>query len=190
MMKREKKLQNYTLKILNQLTHYAQQEDTADIALVVTEILHANHIFLAGAGRSGLAVRGLGNRLLHLGFAVSIVGEISSPHSQPGDLLIICSGSGETTSLKALAQKAAAAKVKIILFSTTKESTIAKLANYTMIIPGKTKTAQDKTTGFTQPMGSVFEQLSFLTFDGIVMNLMDQTGETSASMFQRHADFE
>lgn len=39
-------------------------------------------------------------------------------------------------------------------------------------------------------MGSEFEQLAFLTFDGIVMDLMDVTGETSESMLARHADFE
>lgn len=39
-------------------------------------------------------------------------------------------------------------------------------------------------------MGSAFEQLAFLTFDSVVLNLMDDLGETSEAMFARHADFE
>ena len=39
-------------------------------------------------------------------------------------------------------------------------------------------------------MGSAFEQLAFLTFDSLILNLMDDTGETSETMFNRHADFE
>ena len=41
-------------------------------------IQSADHIFLAGAGRSGLMIRGFANRLLHLGYSVSIVGEITT----------------------------------------------------------------------------------------------------------------
>lgn len=51
---------------------------------------------------------------MHLGFKVSLVGEISSPHSQPGDLLIICSGSGETESLKSLAKKAVEVALRLV----------------------------------------------------------------------------
>lgn len=43
---------------------------------------------------------------------------------------------------------------------------------------------------FKQPMGSAFEQLAFLTFDSIILNLMDEMEETSEKMFNRHADFE
>ncbi|WEV51571.1 SIS domain-containing protein [Lactobacillus sp. ESL0731] len=183
-------MKNYTIDILNQLTDYAKDLNTNELKDVILQIKQARHIFLAGAGRSGLAVQAFTNRLMHLGYSVSFVGEISSPHSQPGDLLIICSGSGETASLKALAEKAKSAKVAVVLFTTAKDSTIAGLADYQVILPGKAKGTIADETGFEQPMASSFEQLAFLTFDGLVINLMDETGETSASMFARHADFE
>ncbi|EOH88524.1 hypothetical protein I588_02692 [Enterococcus pallens ATCC BAA-351] len=59
------------------------------------------------------------------------------------------------------------------------------LADGVLVLPGTMK--EDN---FSQPMGSAFEQLAFLTFDGIVLNLMDELGETSEQMFRRHADFE
>ena len=58
--------------------------------------------------------------IMHIGFSVSIVGEISSPHSKPGDLLIICSGSGETGSLKSLAEKAKQSGIDLALVTMKK----------------------------------------------------------------------
>ena len=184
-------MKNYTLTILNELTQNAEKMNTDQITAFLAEIKKAKHIFLSGAGRSGIAIQAFANRLMHLGFSVSLVGEISSPHSNPGDLLIICSGSGETGSLKSLAEKAKQSGVDLALVTMKKESTIGKLANAVLVLPGTTKEENDRNADdFTQPMGSAFEQLAFLMFDGMVLNLMEETGETSEKMFGRHADFE
>lgn len=45
-------------------------------------------------------------------------------------------------------------------------------------------------SAFSQPMGFAFEQLCFITYDAIVLELMAQPGETSDTMFKRHADLE
>ena len=89
-------VQQNTLNILSELQQNAMKIDDAQAAQFVSQIKNAKHIFLQGAGRSGIAIRSFANRLLHLGFSVSVVGEISSPHTKPGDLVIIGSGSGET----------------------------------------------------------------------------------------------
>lgn len=184
-------MKNYTLDILNELTQNAKKMDTNEISNFVKQIKAAKHIFLNGAGRSGIAIRAFANRLMHLGFSVSIVGEISSPHSKEGDLLIICSGSGETGSLKSLAEKAKQSGVDLALVTMKKDSTIGHLADTVLVLPGTTKEENDlNANDFSQPMGSAFEQLAFLTFDGIVLNLMEELGETSEQMFGRHADFE
>ncbi|MGM0924712.1 MAG: 6-phospho-3-hexuloisomerase [Bacillota bacterium] len=184
-------MKNYTLEILNELSNNAEKVNPEDIVGFIEQIKAAKHIFLNGAGRSGIAIRAFANRLIHLGFSVSIVGEISSPHSKPGDLLIICSGSGETGSLKSLAEKAKQSGVRIALVTMKPDSSIGKLADALLVLPGTTKTENNREDSiFSQPMGSAFEQLAFLTFDGLIMNIMDEIGETSESMFQRHADFE
>ena len=184
-------MKNYTLEILNELSNNAEKVNLDDIAGFIEQIKDAEHIFLNGAGRSGIAIRAFANRLIHLGFSVSVIGEISSPHSKPGDLLIICSGSGETGSLKSLAEKAKQGGVSIALVTMKPESTIGRLADSVLVLPGTTKTENNREDSiFSQPMGSAFEQLAFLSFDGIIMNIMDEMGETSESMFQRHADFE
>jgi 6-phospho-3-hexuloisomerase len=177
--------------ILDELTSNAARVDDEQLGLVVREIGDARHVFLAGAGRSGVAITGFANRLLHLGKSVSLVGEITSPHSRPGDLLVIGSGSGETEPLVALARTARAAGVRIILITMDDASTIARLADVTVVLPGvspKLRTATAITS--IQPMGSAFEQISFLTYDAIILELMDVLNETTDSMFPRHANLE
>lgn len=186
----ENSMENYTLAILTELTQNAQKIDTNQLAQFVERIKQANHIFLSGAGRSGIAIRAFANRLMHLGCSVSLVGEISSPHSKAGDLLIICSGSGETESLKSLAEKAKQKGLDLALVTMKKESTIGRLADAVLVLTGTTKEENDREAASAQPMGSAFEQLAFLTFDGLVLNLMDELDETSEKMFARHADLE
>lgn len=184
-------VQETTINILKELEQNSFKIDNTQADQFIAQIKNAKHIFLQGAGRSGIAIRGFANRLLHLGFSVSIVGEISSPHSKPGDLVIIGSGSGETGSLKSLAQKAVDSGVDVALVTMKADSTIGKLAKSVLVLSGTVKEENAREEGvFSQPMGSAFEQLCFITYDAIVLKLMEQLGETSDSMFKRHADFE
>lgn len=158
---------------------------------LVNEILQADHIFLAGAGRSGVVIRGFANRLMHLGKSVSLVGDTTSPHSHPGNLLIVGSGSGETESLVALACKAQRNGVRTALITMDATSTLGQLADVAVVLPGvspKLKGAAQVTS--VQPMGSAFEQISFLCYDAIILELMQRMAETTDTMFPRHADLE
>ncbi|EIC85945.1 6-phospho-3-hexuloisomerase [Serratia sp. M24T3] len=180
-----------TFSILKELEQNTSKIDNTQAEQLILLIRSAKHIFLQGAGRSGIAIRGFANRLMHLGFSVSMVGEISSPHTRPGDLVIIGSGSGETSSLKSLAQRAHESGVDVALVTMKKDSTIGQFAKSILVLPGTVKgEIDDETAAFSQPMGSAFEQLSFIVYDAIILELMTQLGETSESMFRRHADLE
>lgn len=185
-------VQQHTIDILQELLHNTRYMEDTQLDALTQVILQAKHIFTAGAGRSGVAIRGFTNRLLHLGFSVSMVGEISSPHSQHGDLMIIGSGSGTTESLVALANKAKKTGVKIALITMDAESIIGKLADVVVVLPGISPKLQHKGFDITsiQPMGSAFEQMSFITYDGVILELMEHRGETGETMFPRHCDFE
>lgn len=185
-------VKEYTKKILTELTNNAEFLDDNQLAEFVAIIQEVNHIFLAGAGRSGVAIRGFSNRLMHLGLSVSLVGDITNPHTQEGDLLIIGSGSGETESLVSMAKKAKKAGVKIALVTMDSQSSIGQLADVTIVLPGVSPKLENSGIDITsiQPMGSAFEQIQFLTYDGVVLELMDQLTETTDTMFFRHADLE
>lgn len=186
------KSKQYLTNIISELATNARYINNEQLTEFVKAIIKAKHIFIAGAGRSGVVIRGFANRLLHLGFSVSIVGDITSPHSQNGDLVIINSGSGETKSLISMAKKAKTENnITVYLLTMNPSSTLAQLADNIVQLPGvspKVTALSDITS--IQPMGSAFEQISMLTYDAIVLELMDQLGETTESMFERHANFE
>lgn len=178
--------------ILQELTRNQQWIDDTQLDKFADAILAARHVFLAGAGRSGVAIRGFANRLMHLGLSVSLVGDITSPHTAPGDLLIVGSGSGRTESLVALGKKAQASGVSVALITMDAESTLGQLADVVVVLPGVSPKVRGDVRQITsvQPMGSAFEQITALTCDAVVLELMQRTEQTSEDMFARHADLE
>lgn len=186
------RIQFFTQEILKELSSYISFIQDDDFIKLVNAIRNARHIFLAGAGRSGICIQAFANRLMHLGFSVSLVGDVTSPHTQKGDLLIIASGSGETTSLVALANKAKKNGVSIVTITMDQNSTIAQLSEIITILPGvspKLQHSQNQITSI-QPMGSAYEQLCFIVYDAIILELMEHLKQTSEQMFQNHADLE
>lgn len=93
-------------EILEELLENAKQIRQEELEQFADKIQKAKRVFVAGAGRSGFVARAFSNRLMHLGLKVYFVGEPTTPSIQCGDLLIIVSGSGETGSLKVMAEKA------------------------------------------------------------------------------------
>ena len=181
-----------TKNILFELLTNLEEVDENELKDFVEAIINAKHIFLAGAGRSGLAIRAFANRLMHLGLKVSVIGDVTASYAVNGDLLIIGSGSGETQSLVAMTQKAKKNGVNIALNTISSESTIAKLANVKFVLPGASPKVEDEKSMGTsiQPMGSSYEQLSFIIYDAVIMDLMNKLGENVDTMFSRHANLE
>ncbi|WP_392560064.1 6-phospho-3-hexuloisomerase [Orbus mooreae] len=170
-------------KIIKEIGQLSEKIDSQQVKLLIQSIRQSKHIFLTGAGRSGVVINAFANRLMHLGYSVSVVGEITSPHSKPQDLMLIGSGSGETIRLVEQAKLAKANHIKLVLITANANSTLAKLADCVVIIPFDNHQS-------VQPMGTLFEQTSFLLYDSIILSLMSAQGETSRSMKQRHADIE
>lgn len=183
-------VKKHTQKIIEELSFFVDYENDEELDQLIEVILTAKKIFLSGAGRSGVAIKGFTNRLLHLGLTVSLVGEISCPRTTKGDLLILGSGSGTTPSLVALAKKAKKNGVTLALLTMDKESEIAMLADVVVVLPGVSPKLKENNLTSIQPMGSAFEQISFLTYDGIILELMEKMGETGESMLERHTDME
>ena len=160
-------------------------------AELVDAIASARQVFVAGAGRSGLAVKAFAMRLMHMGTNAYVVGETVTPNLTAGDLIVFGSGSGSTGSLVGMAKKAKAIGAKIALLSILGESPIAELADIVIRIPAPTPKIE-RDTGFTsvQPMGSLFEQSLLLALDAIILMLMERSDKDSDTMFTRHANLE
>lgn len=158
---------------------------------LVQALLESERIFVAGAGRSGFMARAFAMRLMHMGFAVYVVGETVTPNLTSADILLIASGSGSTGSLVVMAQKAKTIDARLALVTIDQHSPIGKLADIVLTIPAPSPKVQ-RASGFTsiQPMGSLFEQSLLLTLDAVIVMLMERQNKTSDLMFTRHANLE
>lgn len=164
---------------------FDQQEMLAD------EILKANRVFVAGAGRSGMMARCFAMRLMHMGLKAYMVGEVVTPSIAAGDLLVIASGSGETESLVSMAKKARRLGATVATVTIYPEATIGKLSSAVVEIHASTsKSAIDTGVRSVQPMGSLFEQSLLICLDYVILILMDKKQLTGEEMFTRHANLE
>ncbi|MEX2805498.1 6-phospho-3-hexuloisomerase [Streptococcus sp. H31] len=173
--------------VLSDIEKALSQINRDKLDILVSKIVNAHHIFLAGAGRSGLMLRAFANRLMHLGLSASVVGDTNSPHTQINDLLIIASGSGKTTSLISLVKKAHSLSLDSALITASRSTTIGEFSNLVLEIPAQNKDDESKSA---QPMGSAFEQCSLVLYDTLILLLMAALNESSETMAKRHADLE
>ena len=182
---------DYAREVLRELDRTLAAISPQEAERVADLILGAGRVFVAGAGRSGLAVKAFAMRLMHMGLEAYVVGETVTPGMGADDLLVIGSGSGETGSLVAMAEKAKGLGGRIALVTIFPTSRIGKLADAVARIPAPTPKAGGD-GGFTsvQPMGSLFEQSLLIFLDIIVMRLMERKAIVSTAMFERHANLE
>lgn len=182
-----------TLKaVVTELDECLAKVSPENIETALNELSKAKRIFLAGAGRSALAVRAFAMRLMHMRKVVYVVGESTTPGIVRDDLLVIGSGSGRTASLLAMAQKAKQIGAGLMVVTIDPQSPIGKLADCVIQIPAPSPKAQNNETlnKSIQPMGSLFEQSLLLLLDSIVLLLMEKENLSSDEMFISHANLE
>ncbi|MDD7770105.1 6-phospho-3-hexuloisomerase [Suipraeoptans intestinalis] len=184
----EEKILQMILKELEEKSSRIRGEQIRD---AVREIQTGKRIFVAGVGRSGFVARAFSNRLMHLGLTVYVAGDATTPKIGEGDLFFVISGSGETDSLKAMAEKAKQCKARLGLLTIFKESCLGRKADVVIEIPGATpKSTLDQKETSIQPMGSAFEQLAWIVCDTLILGLMECMQCTAEKMFERHANLE
>ena len=184
-------IQAYISQILDELGETVGHVCNDSAEKLADAVIAAETIFVAGAGRSGSAMKSFAMRLMHMGFDTYVVGETVTPSITDTDVLLIGSGSGSTSSLVVNANKADAIGATICLITIDENSPIGKLAEVVLTIPAPSpKVNRDLGFRSVQPMGSLFEQSLLLTLDAIVLLLIEKTEKTPKSMFARHANLE
>jgi 6-phospho-3-hexuloisomerase len=182
-----------SLTILKELEAALKQIDPIKAEEFVDAIIRADKIFVAGTGRSQMMVRGLAMRLMHLGFRSYVVGETVTPAIEPGDILIIGSGSGETSTLTVMANKAKKVGAFLALITIYSESTIGKLADIVVrIAAATTKSDQDSGARSIQPGANMFEQSMLLFCDAIVIRIIEKNHmvDSNTALMKTHANLE
>jgi len=183
-------LQQIVCTILDENRTVLAQVDETTIALLLEQLCAAPRVFVLGEGRSGLVARMLAVRLMHLGIVTYVVGETTTPPIQPGDLLLACSGSGETAVTCLLAEKGVRAGGRLIVITANAQSRLARAATLviTLATPHKSGTAMDASS--SQYGGSLFEQSAFLLCESVVLQAMLAWNTDSTVLWTRHANLE
>jgi 6-phospho-3-hexuloisomerase len=180
----------YLDEVVQELSRTIELISDEEAEELVNKILESNKIFVAGAGRSGFMGKSFVMRMMHMGIDAYIVGETVTANLEPGDLLIIGSGSGETKTLVPIAEKAKNIGGTVAAITISPDSTIGKLADIVVKLPGAPK---DQSTGnyqTIQPMGSLFEQTMLLFYDALILRFMEKKGLDSNKMYGKHANLE
>ncbi|WP_282075233.1 6-phospho-3-hexuloisomerase [Maribacter aquivivus] len=160
-----------------------------EVAALIPIITNAKHIFIMGAGRTGLMMKAAAMRLMHLGYSVHVVGETTSPAITEGDVLIAGSGSGTTGGIVNAAKTAKKVGADVVCITTNGNSPLAILSKQTVLIPAAQKQERDENVS-KQYAGSLFEQSLLLVFDALIQTLWDLDGSSASELWERHANME
>ena len=163
--------------------------DPASFDAAVESIGASRRVFAIGVGRVALSLQAFVKRLNHLGVDAWFVGSVNEPALEPGDLLVVGSGSGESVVPLAIVRRARELRGKILWLGSNASGTIAGLADLQLRIPCPTKLGLPDEIPSAQPMASLFEQSLLLVCDAICLVIARRTG-TDARSYQRHANLE
>jgi 6-phospho-3-hexuloisomerase len=183
-------MKKYTSHILNEIQTVLAKIEDKEISELVNQIISANKIVSIGAGRVGLSAKAFAMRLGHLGKKAFFLGDSTVPGIKKGDLLIVASGSGETQTIFDLVEIAKKNGATIALITGNPMSRMGKIADTIVNIPAPSKIKSVEGLVSIQPMTTLNEQCLFIFFDAVVLRLMELTGETHETMWNRHSNLE
>jgi len=175
--------------ILAELTRALEEVSSEELALAQEAILQAKRVFVAGAGRSGLALKMAAMRLMHLGLTVHVAGEVTAPAIEAGDLLLIASGSGTTSSVVHAAEVALNVGAEVLALTTARNSRLGGMASAIVVISAATKRDHGGSKS-EQYAGALFEQSVVLVMDMLFQSMWQQRGKSAEELWARHANLE
>jgi 6-phospho-3-hexuloisomerase len=158
---------------------------------LIAAIQGAARIALYGVGREGLMIKALAMRLYHLGYAANVVGDMTTPHLGPGDLLILSAGPGFFYTVDGLRKVAQRGGAKVCCITAQPSGATPSACDFQIHIPAQTM-ANDQGAEATSilPMGSLFELATFVFAELLVLEIVRQTGKTIGEARDRHTNLE
>ncbi len=190
-------------EILKGISDAMEKVDPENVEDLVNELIRAHdeerRVLVVGAGRSSLVGRAFAMRLMHLGLNVYVLGETINPSVVDGDIALIISGSGSTALPVTVAEMAKKLGVRVLAVTSNPESPLGKLADLTVVVPGRSMAAREEEYHSRQllgehesltPMGTLFENSAMVFLDSLIAELMDRLGVSEDEMKRRHAAIE
>ena len=172
--------------------------DEEQVDMMIETIQNAKSVFIVGSGRSELIGMAFAMRLMHLGFVVYVIGDVTTPSINKNDCLIAISGSGETRTVTLAAETAAESGASVIGITANTSSTLGNYLDVAVNIESKTKVPWKHYTSQVlkgdyddlTPMGTLFEDSTHLFLDGLIAEFMAILGKKEDDLKSRHATIE
>ncbi len=195
------RVQEMMLLMASKIRVIANKISDHDVEKFIAELLKAKRVYVIGAGRSGLVAKAFAMRLMHLGLQAFVVGETITPALNPGDAMVIFSGSGRTKTVADIAETAKDVGAHICLITSNADSRIGRIADCIVIIEHHRDEVEDDAVEFEirqmmgdhksfAPLGTLFETASMIFGDAVISRLMEITKTDENALKDRHTNIE
>ncbi len=163
----------------------------ADVDKALDMIAKAGKTVVFGGGRERLQIMGFAMRLYHMGLAVAVEGDMTTPPVGTGDLFIVTVGPGEISTALALLGVAKQAGATILVLTAQPKGRAAAFADHVLTIPAQTMADdQGAKKSSVLPMGSLYEGALFVLFEVMVLKLRDKLKISPDTMRGNHTNLE
>ena len=182
----------YGTRILEEHRKVIDTLNEEDLRRFIETVKKYDRIFCIGVGREGMETRAFAMRLMHMGKEVHWIWDDTTPHIGEGDLLIATLGDGRIGHIDYVCRRAKEAGAFIYVVTGSPSGETAKnVADDVLFIPAAVYRGTDPVVESFQPMGNLFEQSLLITFDIVIMMIVDETeGLTFEKMSGRHRNIE
>jgi 6-phospho-3-hexuloisomerase len=165
--------------------------DPDQFEYLISSIERARKIALFAGGREGLMIKALAMRLFHLGYDVSVVGDMTAPFLTKGDVLILGVGPGYVSTVDALRSVAQRDGAQVVCITAQPNGKTSGAADAIVVIPSQTMADdQGEKAVSILPMGSLFEFALFALGELVVLELLHRSGKTFGEARDRHTNLE
>ncbi|MGX7351411.1 6-phospho-3-hexuloisomerase [Enterococcus canis] len=173
--------------ILKEITDVLDKVDPQEVETAIELLGSGKRIFVLGEGRSGLQGKGFAMRLMHIGLTPFVIGESTTPSIQKDDVLVAISGSGTTSTIVSLAEKARKQGTAVLGITSKADSPLGTLASQVLVIPGATKTGNGKSI---QLLSTLFDQTLHIQLDYICLELSRKLKVSNDDANKQHSNME
>jgi 6-phospho-3-hexuloisomerase len=186
----ERPMANLYQSALAELGGVFDRIDDGAVDKAVDMIAAAKTVVVFGGGRERLQIMGFAMRLFHLGRAVAVEGDMTTPAIGPGDLFVVTCGPGEISTALALLDVAKRAGAKILLITAQPNGRAAAYADFVLTIPAQTMADDQGAKTSILPMGSLYEGALFVLFEVMILKLRERVHVDPAVMRANHTNLE
>lgn len=182
-------------QIFEQVQDAVNGVDEKQFDFLIDSLHPKTRVFYYGCGRSGVFLSSFANRLLHFGIEIYSINDITKPKAEAGDIFLVTSGSGETSSVLSFVSKAKNIGMKVVAFSANRESSMSSLLvndDVLIVIPSESYVGDTipELNNIKMPMGTLFELSCLMVYETVTNSLMYHLHESAYALSCRHTNLE